>query len=566
MTDYQPAFQLDPVQRQQQPIDLSAFDPAEAIKAQNLVMQNRLNAMAYKDAMNRGELMNRIANDPTLRLNSMNPQAQQQDFGTPPPQNALAPPQAPVPGPVQAQPPNAMGWQPGAGMPQQPQQPQRPQMPPGIMQPNGMIDVEKVPPHLRGAALQYNMQKRDQSISEEADLLLKHILPEAFKSKSPQKLKFALDWAKRNPKTRQIGENANIQDMKFTDEGKLSITGVFNTEQKEKLAQEIESSDASAAEVIRRYPEGQTLDVERNDDGKIIKVKPVASADKEKDTTNAWIAESQERDAKGQPTAKALKAKANLSTLADLNKQKIQFGIDVRRDAQNNVSFNPRQQQFIDQQVRALVEDRTTPSFMRQAMATGGMGLAAERQAISQEIWNRVYQERPNYDTTAAEANYKGKTNALAINRVQLAKTVIPIADTVIALAKKIPSGIGFVPADEFKRKLGRYLNNEELIKLEFNKNKMVEEFERMLTGSQMADSRVQRNLDLVRTGYEPKAIAYLAEETKKIANTSVSAVGSPMYSTDKAKDSNYQPFDVKLPPGVTAEGIAAELRKRQKR
>ena len=263
-------------------------------------------------------------------------------------------------------------------------------------------------------------------------------------------------------------------------------------------------------------------------------LKRTALTDKEKNDTNTWIARSQEKDAQGNPTTAAKTAQANIDKLIAINKTKIEFGINLKKDAQNNVVFNPRQQGFIDQQVRALVEDRTTPSLMRQAMATGGMGMAAERQAIAQEIWNRLYQERPNYDTTASEANFKAKTNTLAINRVQLAKTVLPIADEVIAITKKIPSGIGFVPADEFARKLGRYLNNNELVRLEFTKNKMVEEFERMLTGSQMADTRVQRNLELVRTGYDPKAIAFLAEETKKIASLSVSAVGSPMYPTDK--------------------------------
>ena len=263
-------------------------------------------------------------------------------------------------------------------------------------------------------------------------------------------------------------------------------------------------------------------------------LKHTALTAQEKNDTNTWIARSEEKDSQGHSTPEALAAQANIDKLIKINQQKVVFGINIKKESQNNIQFNPRQQGFIDQQVRALVEDRTTPTLMRQAMATGGMGMAPERQAIAQEIWNRLYTERPNYDTTAAEANFKGKTNALAINRVQLAKTVIPIADEVITITKKIPPGIGFVPADEFKRKLGRYLNDADLIRLEFTKNKMVEEFERMLTGTQMADTRVQRNLDLIRTGYDPKAIAFLAEETKKIAGINVSAVGSPMYPTDK--------------------------------
>jgi len=62
-----------------------------------------------------------------------------------------------------------------------------------------------------------------------------------------------------------------------------------------------------------------------------------------------------------------------------------------------------------------------------------------------------------------------------------------------------------------------------------------------------MADSRVQRNLELIRTGYDPKAIAELAEETKKISKMSTTAVTSPMYDLKTGKAANQTPS---LPSG----------------
>lgn len=203
-----------------------------------------------------------------------------------------------------------------------------------------------------------------------------------------------------------------------------------------------------------------------------------------------------------------------------------QESAEKRRDAKSNQDLSPKEQKAVDTIVGGIEDGRIAPSQINTIIQRmgGGAGAARIRMAIGTTALEK------GLDLAGAELNFKARGSSTAIQRVQLAKTVVPIADEVIKLAKKIPPGIGFVPADEMTRKLGRYLNNEELIQLEFDKNKMVEEFERMLTGSQMADTRVQRNLDLIRTGYDPKAIAFLASETKKIANMSTKAVKSDMY------------------------------------
>lgn len=221
----------------------------------------------------------------------------------------------------------------------------------------------------------------------------------------------------------------------------------------------------------------------------------------------------------------------------DESKQKVQFSVNVheaakergdeKKSAKAAAPFDPATQHKVDVWVEALGNGRATTQQVNAFIQRfgGGENSAKVRLAIGTQALEK------GIDLEAVDLNFKAKASSTAIQRVQLAKTVVPIADEIIALSKKIPKGIGFVPADEFTRKLGRYLNSQELIQLEFDKNKMVEEFERMLTGSQMADSRVQRNLELIRTGYDPQAIAFLAQETKKISNMSTKAVTSDMYN-----------------------------------
>jgi hypothetical protein len=271
-----------------------------------------------------------------------------------------------------------------------------------------------------------------------------------------------------------------------------------------------------------------------------------AIKDTEKDTTNSWVRESHEVGPDGKPTAKALQAKQYLKDLATANQQKVHFTIMEREAAEKkktSAPFSEKEQHQVDVLTNAISEGRMAPSQLNTAIQRmgGGTSAAKIRTAVVTNVLER------GTDLEAAENNYKAKGSSTAIQRVQLAKTVIPIADELIDLTKKIPPGIGFVPADEINRKLGRYLNNDELILLEFDKNKMVEEFERMLTGAQMADSRVQRNLELIRTGYDPKAIAELAEETKKISKMSTTAVTSPMYDLKTGKAANQTPS---LPSG----------------
>jgi hypothetical protein len=203
-----------------------------------------------------------------------------------------------------------------------------------------------------------------------------------------------------------------------------------------------------------------------------------------------------------------------------------------RSEAMASVKLTTRELEFVNRWTTALAEDRATPSQVKAAINSGGMGGADRRMAIGQTIWNDLYQMRPDYNTSNAEANYKAKSSTLAISRMQLAKTVEPIAEEVKIIASKIPQDFDFVPLNEQAMKIRRYLNNEELASLEFNKNKMVEEFERMLTGAQMADERVKRNLDLIRTGYSPRTLIRLANDTLKIVGASKEAVSSPMYST----------------------------------
>ena len=235
---------------------------------------------------------------------------------------------------------------------------------------------------------------------------------------------------------------------------------------------------------------------------------------------------------------------------ADAAKQKLTIQIMEREAAKRKgeaAPMNPENQHTVDVMTAAINEGRMAPSQLNTAIQRlgGGHDSAKIRSAIVTNVLEG------GIDLEAAENNYKAKSSTLAITRIQLAKTTVPIAEEVKKLADKLPDDWGFVPANEFARKASRLFNNEEIIKFEFDKNKMVEEFERMLTGSQMADTRVQRNLELVRTGYSKKAIRALADEVIKISNTSTTAVTSPMYEIKPGQRSP-----------ASASGNAADLSK----
>jgi hypothetical protein len=242
-------------------------------------------------------------------------------------------------------------------------------------------------------------------------------------------------------------------------------------------------------------------------------------------------------------------------------KNKVEFGVTVRgaeKAKEEKAPFSDQESHQIDVMTTAIKDGRMAPSQLNTAIQRMGGGKSSAK--LRTAIVSKVLES--GMDLEAAENNYKAKGSSTAIQRVQLAKTVIPIANEVKALVDRIPDGMGFVPADEVARKLGRLFNNDELVKLEFNKNKMVEEFERMLTGSQMADSRVQRNLELVRTGYSKKALKELADEVIKISKTSVSAVSSPMYDINPKND--WMAKAKKLNPNMSNTDIEKEWNKKQ--
>jgi hypothetical protein len=84
-----------------------------------------------------------------------------------------------------------------------------------------------------------------------------------------------------------------------------------------------------------------------------------------------------------------------------------------------------------------------------------------------------------------------------------------------------------------------------------------VEEFERMLTGAQMADSRITRNLDLIKTGYDKKIMKWMAQEIKNITQMSISASTSDMYPNAGGGKPGAAPSKVPkdLPAGTTNNG-----------
>jgi hypothetical protein len=160
------------------------------------------------------------------------------------------------------------------------------------------------------------------------------------------------------------------------------------------------------------------------------------------------------------------------------------------------------------------------------------MGGGAKSGEIRRELFNRLLVQHPDFNIANAELNYKARGSSTAITSMQLAKAVEPLVENLVEEGKNLPGQIGFVPLDAGIRAAARLINNENVVRFDIVKNKLVEEFERMLTGSQMADSRVQRNLDLIRNGYNVKAIQAAATEIRMVIAARKEAVSSPMYPT----------------------------------
>jgi hypothetical protein len=211
-----------------------------------------------------------------------------------------------------------------------------------------------------------------------------------------------------------------------------------------------------------------------------------------------------------------------------------------------------REQKTVDTFVDGIKRGAIAPSQMNSFLTSRGTGPIAKMKIA---IGSKAIDEGLNLPEL--ESNYKAKSSTFAINRVQLAKTVLPMADAFSKTVGKIPDGLGFVPADEFARKVGKSFNSEELAALDFQKNKMVEEFERMLTGAQMADSRITRNLDLIKTGYDKKIMKWMAQEIKNITQMSISASTSDMYPNAGGGKPGAAPSKVPkdLPAGTTNNG-----------
>ena len=193
-----------------------------------------------------------------------------------------------------------------------------------------------------------------------------------------------------------------------------------------------------------------------------------------------------------------------------------------------DAKFSPKDTSFIDKTVSGIYENKIAPSqvnIMIQRMGGGKKG-----GEIRREIFARLLEEHPDFSMANAELNYKAKGSSTAITSMQLAKAVEPLIDNLAEEAKNLPGQVGIVPIDAGLRAAARLTNNENIVRFDMLKNKLVEEFERMLTGTQMADSRVQRNLNLIRSGYNAAAIKAAADELRVIVSARKEAVSSPMY------------------------------------
>ena len=100
--------------------------------------------------------------------------------------------------------------------------------------------------------------------------------------------------------------------------------------------------------------------------------------------------------------------------------------------------------------------------------------------------------------------------------------------------------GIFNMKATEAKRALAKYAGNSSVVQFETMRNKLVEETERLLTQTgAMADSRVQRNLENLRTGYNIKQMESSLNTLNDVINKRLEATKKPIYPNAGGGTSN---------------------------
>ena len=215
---------------------------------------------------------------------------------------------------------------------------------------------------------------------------------------------------------------------------------------------------------------------------------------------------------------------------------KTQIGVNIKGAAEDKpMSANDRK--VVDNLKAGLASGKMAPSQLNTAIQRMGGGKSAGK--IRSTVVSEFLEE--GGDMAKAEANFKGITSPGAISAGQLAKATTPLIADMKGLIANLPKevrGLGplNVLATEGKRTLAKYAGNENVVAFESMRNKLIEETERLLTSvGAMADTRVIRNLENLRNGYNTKQMESSLAVLDDVINRRLKAVQSPLYPSGGA-------------------------------
>lgn len=195
--------------------------------------------------------------------------------------------------------------------------------------------------------------------------------------------------------------------------------------------------------------------------------------------------------------------------------------------------LSTKELKVVENMKKGIREGRMAPSQLNVAIQRmgGGKSSGAIRQAIVSELLEE------GFDMAKAEANFKGITSSGAIAAGQLVNATTPLVKQMRGLVGRLPKEVrGLGPlntlATEGKRAIAKFSGDKSVVEFETLRNKLVEETERLLTSvGAMADTRVKRNLDNLRTGYNTKQMQASLTILNDVIEARLKAVQSPIYN-----------------------------------
>ena len=187
--------------------------------------------------------------------------------------------------------------------------------------------------------------------------------------------------------------------------------------------------------------------------------------------------------------------------------------------------------QMLDEFSDLLIDGKLTPSMVGSAMGAG-----IRKADIIYAASEKAKKLGITIDFRQVEANLKGATSATAINTGQMAKAIEPLFGDMRKLVSLLPAdvkfaGVDLTSANSAKRHLAKLVGDEDVTNFEQMRKIIVEESERLLTGAgAMADQRVVRSINMIKTSYTRKQMLGSINMLQKAVEAREAAVKAPVY------------------------------------